>query len=60
MQNNFPEDQTEDSGSMEKAVDDLMEDYDLSHKQAHLAEKLEDEGYDEEDAVNQAMDEEAN
>jgi hypothetical protein len=37
-------------------IHDLMDEYDLSEKEAHLVEKLEDEGYDEEDAISQAID----
>ncbi len=38
------------------AVDELMSDFDLDEDQAVKVKKLEDEGYDEEDAVSQALD----
>lgn len=41
---------------LEEGVHELMDEYDLSEKQAKKVEKLEGEGYDEEDAVSQAMD----
>ena len=40
----------------EEAVLEIMEDNDLDAHQAHQVIKLEDEGYDEEDAVAKAMD----
>ena len=42
---------------LEEGVHELMDEFDLDEKQARKAEKLEDEGYDEEDAVSQAQDE---
>lgn len=41
---------------LEKAVHDLMNEFDLDENQAKKLEKLEDEGYDEEDALAQVMD----
>ncbi len=42
---------------LEEGVHELMDEFDLSEKQALKVEKLEGEGYDEEDAVSKAMDE---
>ncbi len=42
----------------EEGILEIMEDHDLDAHQAHRVEKLEDEGYDEEDSVAQVMDEE--
>ena len=41
----------------EEGIHELMDEFDLSEKQALKVEKLEGEGYDEEDAVSKAMDE---
>ncbi len=40
---------------LEESVHELMDEFDIDEKQAHRVEKLEDEGYDEEDAVSQAV-----
>ena len=42
---------------LEEGVHELMDEFDLSEKHALKVEKLEGEGYDEEDAVSKAMDE---
>lgn len=57
MQNNDdqkPEDKQNDD--IEAAVEELMQDFDLDLDQAEKLKKLEDEGYDEEDALAQVMD----
>ena len=41
----------------EEGIHEIMDEFDLSEKQALKVEKLEGEGYDEEDAVSKAMDE---
>ena len=41
---------------IETAVEELMQDFDLDLDQAEKLKKLEDEGYDEEDALAQVMD----
>ena len=41
---------------LEEGVHELMDEFDLDEKEAKKVEKLEDEGYDEEDAVAKAMD----
>ena len=62
MQNNNQQDDSslpqEDvlTDDLEKAVHDLMNEFDLDENQAKKLEKLEDEGYDEEDALAQVMD----
>ncbi|MBP6859278.1 MAG: hypothetical protein KBC69_01475 [Candidatus Magasanikbacteria bacterium] len=63
MQNNQSQDgsslpQNEEvlTDDLEKAVHDLMNEFDLDESQAKKLEKLEDEGYDEEDALSQVMD----
>lgn len=40
---------------LDEDVHELMDEFDLDEKEAKKVEKLEDEGYDEEDAVSQAM-----
>ncbi len=60
MQNTNPAPATDDSLSsdeMEKAVDDLMTEFDLDEEQAAKLQQLEDEGYDEEDALGKVLDE---
>ena len=47
------EKQTDD---LDEGVHELMDEYDLDEKEARKVEKLEGEGYDEEDAVAQAQD----
>lgn len=42
---------------LDEDVHELMDEYNLDEKEARKVEKLEDEGYDEEDAVEQAKDE---
>lgn len=42
---------------LEEGVHEIMDEFDLDEKEARKAEKLEDEGYDEEDAVAKAQDE---
>ncbi len=49
-----PEDKQNDD--IEAAVEGLMQDFDLDLDQAEKLKKLEDEGYDEEDALAQVMD----
>lgn len=44
----------------EEGILEIMEDNDLDAHQAHMVEHLEAEGYDEEDAVAKAMDEDGN
>ncbi len=41
---------------LEAAVEELMQDFDLDPEQAQKMRQLEDAGYDEEDALSQAMD----
>ena len=41
---------------LEEGVHELMDEFDLDEKEAKQVEKLEDEGYDEEDAVSKAQD----
>lgn len=41
---------------LEQAVHDLMDEFDLDENQAQKLEKLEDEGYDEEDALGKVLD----
>lgn len=41
---------------IEAAVEELMQDFDLDLDQAEKLKQLEDEGYDEEDALAQVMD----
>jgi hypothetical protein len=53
------DDQKQDDKSqndIETAVEELMQDFDLDPEQAEKLKKLEDEGYDEEDALGQVMD----
>lgn len=60
MQNTNPAPATDDNLSpdeMEKAVDDLMTEFDLDEEQAAKLQQLEDEGYDEEDALGKVLDE---
>lgn len=40
---------------LDEGVHELMDEYDLDERQARKVEKLEEEGYDEEDAVAKAM-----
>ncbi len=49
-----PEDKPNDD--IEAAVEELMLDFDLDPEQAEKLKKLEDEGYDEEDALGKVMD----
>lgn len=49
-----PEDKQNDD--IEAAVEGLMQDFDLDLDQAEKLKQLEDEGYDEEDALAQVMD----
>jgi hypothetical protein len=49
-----PEDKQNDD--IEAAVEELMQDFDLDPEQAQKLKQLEDEGYDEEDALGKAMD----
>lgn len=49
-----PEDKQNDD--IEAAVEELMQDFDLDPDQAQKLKQLEDEGYDEEDALGKAMD----
>ena len=46
----------EQKDDLEESVHELMDEFDIDEKEARLVEKLEDEGYDEEDAVAQAKD----
>ncbi len=41
---------------LEAAVEELMQDFDLDPEQAQKLKQLEDEGYDEEDALGKVMD----
>lgn len=50
------DDEKQDTDEIEKAVEDLMQDFDLDPEQAEKLKKLEDEGYDEDDALAQALD----
>lgn len=50
------QDEEKQKDDLEEGVHELMDEYDLSEKQAIKVEKLEAEGYDEEDAVSQATD----
>ncbi len=50
------EDKKIDDEDLEKVVHDLMDEFDLDEGQAKKLEKLQDEGYDEEDALNQVLD----
>lgn len=53
------DDQKQDDKSqndIEAAVEELMQDFDLDLDQAEKLKQLEDEGYDEEDALAQVMD----
>lgn len=49
------EDQKDD---LEEGVHELMDEYNLDESQAKKVEKLEAEGYDEEDAVSEVVEEE--
>lgn len=49
------EEENKSKDDLEEAVHELMNEYDLDEKEAKTVEKLEEEGYDEEDAVSQAM-----
>mgnify|MGYP001582936445 CR=1 FL=1 len=40
---------------LEEGVHELMDEFDLSETEANRVKKLEDEGYDEEDAVSKAQ-----
>ena len=42
---------------LDEDVHELMDEFDVDEREARKIEKLEDEGYDEEDAVSQAQDE---
>lgn len=42
---------------LSEEVHDLMDQFDLDEREAKKVEKMEDEGYDEEDAVSQVVDE---
>jgi hypothetical protein len=50
------QDDEQQQDDLEESVHELMDEYDLDERQAKKVERLEDEGYDEEDAVAQAMD----
>jgi len=50
------DDDKKPNDDLEEGVHELMDEFDLDEKEAKKVEKLEDEGYDEEDAVSQAMD----
>lgn len=52
----LPQNEEALTDDLEKAVHDLMNEFDLDENQAKKLEKLEDEGYDEEDALSQVMD----
>ena len=41
---------------LEAAVEELMQDFDLDPEQAEKLKQLEDEGYDEEDALGKVLD----
>lgn len=45
-----------DQDELAESDHELMDEYDLSEEQAKEVKRLEDVGYDEEDAVDQAMD----
>jgi hypothetical protein len=50
------QDDEKQKDDLDEGVHELMDEFDLDERQARKVEKLEDEGYDEEDAVSQAMD----
>jgi len=50
------QDEEKQKDDLAEDVHELMDEYDLDERQAKKVEKLEEEGYDEEDAVSQAMD----
>ncbi len=50
------DDENKPVDDLEKAVHDLMDEFDLDEPQAQKLEKLEDEGYDEEDALGKVLD----
>ncbi|MEK7131422.1 MAG: hypothetical protein AAB797_01650 [Patescibacteria group bacterium] len=50
------DDDEKQSDDLEEGVHELMDEFDLDEKEAVKVEKLEAEGYDEEDAVAKAMD----
>ncbi|HSR89561.1 MAG TPA: hypothetical protein VLK22_04205 [Candidatus Udaeobacter sp.] len=51
------DDDNKQQDDLDEEVHDLMDEYDLDEREAKKVEKLEDEGYDEEDAVSQVIDE---
>jgi len=50
------QDDDKEKDDLAEDVHELMDEFDIDEKEARKVEKLEDEGYDEEDAVAKAQD----